>query len=587
MNSSTKLQLVLGVSIAFSISTSIAVTSQGLKRDLTLIPGEVACINKYAKDPSHNYSNYAKAIGAPEVADNVHSGLQSCATFTGSPTGSNQVSQYLSPVQYEGGIQMVIQGGPNASFLIGGSPGSATTYAGVPYVARFNPSTGAQLWRTYVPMQSGQWVVAPSGGVIKGGWVMAVFGPNMYKLNPNTGKIVRTVQLPVLPLPAAGHPPTAPPIDANFDGFMLSPNSDGSILMKSQNRPTGCSIQGNIALSTCPSTDLSPVTTVVAVDSADLSILDSINLTQQVSSRPSVANHHGITYMYLAEANGYGTRVIWNPKLKKLTQDLSWNPEYILHAGQTQGAAPVVIGNWVMFTTDGGNAITPPCAVLVSQDDASNSQQYCPFGTSPTYPVTSTGAPGYQNLAGANFSSDNENNMIFVYDQLGPGGVYAAKLDQTTGTVTPVWWRPDWRTSDYFESIGPANHRVLVSQYINPIYTSGFSAYAYTESVIWVDQATGKTLAQSAYTAYPTEQEWMMTPGYGGLLYSLSVGPATTTVENGNSVTTTGNGSLNIYNVESCSPKSVASIPASITNCSTNYSSLPQPIVPPYPITQP
>jgi hypothetical protein len=46
MNSSIKLQLVLGVLIAFSILTSTAVTSQGLKRDVSLIPGEVACINK-------------------------------------------------------------------------------------------------------------------------------------------------------------------------------------------------------------------------------------------------------------------------------------------------------------------------------------------------------------------------------------------------------------------------------------------------------------------------------------------------------------------------------------------------------------
>ena len=88
-----------------------------------------------------------------------------------------------------------------------------------------------------------------------------------------------------------------------------------------------------------------------------------------------------------------------------------------------------------------------------------------------------------------------------------------------------------------------------------------------------VDQATGKTLAQSALTS-PTGQAWMITPGYGGLLYGLSVGASTATV--------LAPGSLNILQVASCNGStdapSIGSLYyGSLTNCATNYSTLPQP----------
>ena len=55
--------------------------------------------------------------------------------------GNNQVALYQSPTQYPGGIQIVVQGGPTAAFLLGGSPGTAASYTGGPYVARFEPLT--------------------------------------------------------------------------------------------------------------------------------------------------------------------------------------------------------------------------------------------------------------------------------------------------------------------------------------------------------------------------------------------------------------------------------------------------------------
>jgi len=102
-------------------------TSSRISVDSAIVATEVACLKQYAAQPKNHLINYAAAIGAAEVTDNVHSGLQPCATFTGSMKGKNQVALYQSPTQYPSGIQIVVQGGPTAAFLLGGSPGSAAS----------------------------------------------------------------------------------------------------------------------------------------------------------------------------------------------------------------------------------------------------------------------------------------------------------------------------------------------------------------------------------------------------------------------------------------------------------------------------
>ena len=559
---------------------SSSTTSSGITVDQAIVAAEVACIKQYAALPKNHLINYAAAIGAAEVTDNVHSGLQPCATFTGSMKGNNQVALYQSPTQYPGGIQIVVQGGPTAAFLLGGSPGTAASYTGGPYVARFEPLTGAQIWRTSLPIQTGQWVVAPSMGVIADGSVVAAIGATLYKLDPKTGLITDQVQQPIL---GGGNL-----VDANLDGFMLSPSSDGSILMKSQNRSNGCKVEGNYAAQNCSGAPANlPATTVIAASPTNLNNLAAITLKTtsggplNIAARPAVTNFNGVTYMYMAGPKT-GVRVIWDPSQNTLTQDPTWTPTYVL-TGQVQGPAPVVIGNWVMFTANGGNSYTTPtCATLVNQADPKISSYICPWGGVNSLAALNAASPApnplLSSLASANFSADVENSMIFMYDML-LGGVTAVTLNQTTGALTTAWSRPDWKISDYVQSIGPAGSRVLISQYINqtnssnPFVNADWNTYNYQESVLMVDQATGRTLAQSANTG-ATSQEWMITPGYGGVLYGLSVGAS--------SGTYTAPGHLNIMKVASCNgetsaPPQGSLFYGSLTDCSTDYSKLKQP----------
>ena len=547
------LALVAGCSSSGSTSSttappttaSAATITSASQGDQSAIQTEVNCINAYAPVEANNFLNYAVAIGAPEVTDSAHSGTQPCATFSGSMTGNNQVAQYLSKQIYPGLLQMVVFGGPKAAFAVGGAPGTAiASYTKGPYVVRFNPADGKQIWKTFLPTLSGQWIAAPSVAVLKGGWVDVATGPTVYKLNPSTGAIVAQVQQPIL----AGQP-----VDANFDGFQVSPDSQGTILLKSQMRPTGCTTQGNQAMQSCQAQyGAQPNTTVVAVNPNTLKNEAALQLNQPIIARPTVVPHGNETYIYLA-GNTKGVRVIWNPQKKTLTQDMTWNPTYVL-PGEGPGDAPVPLGNWVLYNTNAGSgATTPECVTAVAQSNASDIHTICPWGM--TLPA------GVSSNATASLSVDTQNNMIFIQNLL-ERRVFAVRLNQSTGAMTAVWSRPDWTTSDYFASVGPKNNRVVVSQYMNPTFNgSQIQTGSYTESVIWVSENTGKTLAMSAYNG-PTEIAWFPMPGYAGRYYTLS-----------------NKGTLNIYAVSSCKSTSTAALqPPSTTTCATGTNGIPAPI---------
>jgi hypothetical protein len=476
----------------------------GLPGDRAAFPQETFCIQKYAKNPQNHYLNYWPAIGAPEHTDSLHSGAYPCATFTGSLDGPNQVLQDVSDSTWES-IQFIVFDGPHGAYLLGG--GLANSTNGL-FVAKFNPSTGKQEWLTNLtnPPNPNQWIAFGSIGIIKDGSIIAVAGPQIFKLNRDTGTILVSNQLTVLGMPAT---------DANFDGFHVAQDNTGAILMKTQTRPPGCPIQGNQAISECPTQypqyGTPPNSTVVAVDPDTLQTIDAILLNQPITARPIVTRHNSQNYMYLAGSTTL-VRVIWDSRKRKLTQDMSWAPDY-LPPGQTTGDAPNLLGNWVIANTNAnGSSTTPISVVAVNQDDPSLITRISPWGT--TLPA------GTVSESPASFGVDSNTDMIFAQDFL-VGGVYGIKLNAKTGQMKVAWSRPDWRTSDYFSLIGPSDQNVLVSQYINPDFTySDLDGNTYTESVLWADPTTGDTIAQSQYNP-STAQGSLPNVGYGGRLYMM------------------------------------------------------------------
>jgi hypothetical protein len=497
--------------------TTSAITPK-ISVDQKIVAQEVECMKQYAAVSTNNYVNYAAAIGAPEHTDSIHSGVQPCATFTGSFSGSNQAAQSKSESTWSS-IQFIVNDGPTGSYLLGG--GLASDTAGQ-FVSKFNSSTGQQIWLTYInaenPRPAGQWNAFGSIGVIADGTIIAVAGTTIVKLDPSTGSILKSVQLGVSSTLSS-------PINANFDGFLIAPNASGVILLKSQNRPIGCTTQGNAAMTSCQADyGLPPNSTAVALDSRTLKLIDSIELNQMVATRGVVTEHNNRTYWYLAGLSNL-QRIIVDSLTGQLKVDADWLPEPYLLPGQTAGDAVAVLGNWVIANQNSlGSKVTPITPLAVSQDINSNgsvtSVRATPWGT--------TLASGGYSGSLASFGTDSQNNMIYAQDTY--QGVLGLSFNQTTGAMTSVWNRPDWRTTDYFSLVGPANQRVLISQYLNPDITSSTGALQtalnsgkYTETVEWANASTGATILRPASSAYTASTALGSLPnlGYGGLIYMM------------------------------------------------------------------
>ncbi|MBV8525389.1 MAG: hypothetical protein JOY71_25245 [Acetobacteraceae bacterium] len=177
-------------------------STAGIPGARRLFRTESVCIHKYAANPDNNYVNYWPAIGAPEHTDNIDTGTQPCATFTGSFGGQNRVLQHVSDSTWPS-IQFIVFSGPYGAYLQGGAVAPPVTPGGSSLLS----STQRQVSR------NGRHPRATETAA----------GPNIYKFNRDTGALVASAQITVL-----GMPPT----DANYDGFKVAPDDKGAILMK-------------------------------------------------------------------------------------------------------------------------------------------------------------------------------------------------------------------------------------------------------------------------------------------------------------------------------------------------------------------
>jgi hypothetical protein len=441
--------------------------------------------------------HYFPAIGSPEHTDNVHSGVNPCATFTGSLTSKNDVDTFTSTTTYES-VQFVVLDGPNGAYLQGGGLGSSAKGL---FVAKFDPSTGEQIWITYLndPQPADQWLAFGSIGIIKDGSIMTTAGPMIYKLDAKTGDILNSAEMTVLAGGATNN---------NFDGFVIAPDDVGTIIMKTQTRPVGCPTQGNGAMTSCQAEyGPQPNTTVVAIDPDTLETVNAILLDQSIVARPIITTYGGLIYMYLS-GTATAVRVQWDPVSQELSQDLSWAPGY-LQPGGTGGTAPGVLGDWILLNSNVQGGKVPQTITAISQADPSQQVTIQPWGTDA---VNASETP-------ASMGVDADNNMFYVQDWL-VGGVYAIELNQVDGSMEAAWSRPDWRTSDYFSMVGPADQRVLISQNILESNISLLLATNYSETVLWVNASTGETLAESESTP-STALGSLPNLGYGGRIYMM------------------------------------------------------------------
>jgi hypothetical protein len=469
-----------------------------LPGDVGLYLKELACQQKI---PTPGY--YSSLNGA-EISDAQRSGIFPCATFTGSMDGPNTVYAWKSEDDYPG-ISYINNRKPGELYIVGGEyPTIEDPNMVGPFVARADATTGKQIWRTYLDNlnASGRWIGSANLNILPNGNIAFAWSNQIVLIDGDTGLILKHNTLPTGDAPAA---------DVNFKHLTIAP--DGTLLVKDQTRPFGCTLQGTVAIIKCAAEGMKqPNSILVAVDPGSLEILDRLPLPEPSTVPHAITMFEGKIAIYLG-MNESARRAFWDPATKKLSMDETW----VIHPmqkGQTSATAPSLIGDWVGFQLNGiGSDTIASSVVIASQKDPARVQIVFPFGKELK--------KGEWSFAPPKAGADPENSMVYSAD-VGMGKVAGIRLDQATGHAKVAFVLDDVTTT-FQPLIGPKDRRVLLLTNMKqnvakePIKIALFTAN-YKEQLTWRDAATGKILAQSDFFA-PLSINGLTPPGFGGRMY--------------------------------------------------------------------
>jgi hypothetical protein len=496
-----------------------------LPGNLSLIEEEQECIKS-----SQNESTWAPwypTMASTEHCSSERAAVFECAHFGGSFTEPNQVYAYQSPTSLGGVPSWIMTREPNELFVSGG--GASLALPG-PFISKMEEGSLREQWHT--PLSNNNvtraWLISGAMNFPAADGTIAVAqGQYLYKVNATTGAVEKVISLPT---------GISPPKDSNYDG--MNAFSDGTLILKTQNRVAGCTNQGYNFIFCANQSQAAP-SVAAAVDPVTFEVLDWVQLPEMIGGRNTVTQFQGNDYLYLfGTSNAF--RYEWDGQ--NLTLDNDWGPVPYLAEGQTLATAPAIMGDWVIGLTNGGAPTNVSLSVVaISQADPNNIVRINPI------PLE----PGQMSFIPSMMSADLPNNRIYAMDYL-PGKVVAVDFTQD-GNMSVAWGPVDQRTISFLTLIGPPDQRVLVSTNINPNATqqqlqqaAQGTDYTYTEQIIWRDAATGKILAESEF--FPAMSPGILvTPGYGGMIYemlydghimALQVAPAALT-SSGNNTTNT------------------------------------------------
>ncbi|MGA7370864.1 MAG: hypothetical protein WBX01_17210 [Nitrososphaeraceae archaeon] len=195
--------------------------------------------------------------------------------------------------------------------------------------------------------------------------------------------------------------------------------SDGTLVMKNLAIESGCGLQGFNAVIQCPGNS----STLVAVDSNTLEILDWEEIDQLIGGRVTATQYNGTNYVYLPGTTDM-YRYVWDGQ--NLTPDESWGPVPYLLPNQTAASACGIMHDWVICQTNGGSPTNVPVSVFaISQANSSKITRIQPIPLEPGQISYIPSIPSF----------DPTNNRIYNMDP-GPGKVAAAVDDSAFPELT-------------------------------------------------------------------------------------------------------------------------------------------------------
>ena len=445
---------------------------------------------------------YYPSLAGAEISGADRSGCFPSASFTGSHTGPNRVFAWRSEDEYNG-VTFLCTREPGELFLCGGNlPEPKPPVLPGPYVARVDPTTGKQIWRTYVENANvtDNWIGVNNLNILANGKIVTAWSNQIALLDADTGRILRTGSLP------SGK---APPKDSHFKHLTIAP--DGTLILKNQTRAEEIREQGTTAMLKAFRKGLKlPPSSLVAVDGETLQVLDTLQLPELAATPHGITTFEGKIAIY-ACANEHAYRCFWDPASKKLSFDKTWIVPY-LSEGQSTGDAPGIMGEWVAIQTNGMGGKVPSSVVAVNVHDGKRQTSIVPFGELKRTQLS---------LAPPKTCIDLENNMLYSADA-GVGKVAGIRLDQSTGEMT-TQFIVDCTTLTFQPLIGPKDKRVVMLTNMKgalPVMGAVLDLVTgkYTEQVTWRDAATGRLLAESDFFE-PLTINSLVVPGYGGRFY--------------------------------------------------------------------
>ena len=463
-----------------------------------IVIGISSCSGSTAQSNVNTNTPWYPSIDAFEHYDSGRSHLFADTYFGGNYTGNNVIGTSLAPSSYPSVYNMTYLS-PSQIYAYGGGYGNRPGSIGA-YVAQINAETLEPVWYTQLidTESNGEWDYPGVMGILNDGMLYVVYGYRLSKIDPNTGSILSTL---ILPSGEAESGNTA------YNGFDATP--DGTLVMKSIYRESGCLYQGTDAVSDCPNPESVPNSILVSVNPKTMQILDQVNLPAPIFGRLTVGSYNNKNYVYLFGPSSLIRYTVG--KSGKLALDPTWNTGNILLAGQNAGSALIVLNDWVVGQGNGSPAPTALSLIAVNQGNAATQFSIQPFIDDPIPLLNRAVFSPNISWMPSSVSADPNNNMIYAMDAV-PGKIAAIQLD-SNGLHTR--WKADQKTTEFIAIIGPENQRVIVGTDIPKTQVPGDNENDY---VVWRDATTGTEIARSSILPNMTAGS-MVQPSYSGNMF--------------------------------------------------------------------
>ena len=233
----------------------------------------------------------------------------------------------------------------------------------------------------------------------------------------------------------------------------------------------------------------------MTVDPKDLAILKRVMPPQPSTGRITAGQTDGRDYVYVA---GDSSLFRYRYADGQLVFDHGWGPVTYRTGAQMPGTAPGILDDYVVIQTNFLPSFEPLTVTAADVRDGSRHFSITPF-------------PG--SLLSWNPSKaalDTANHMIITNDSTA-GQMAGVHLDPERG-LSIRWRRPETML-DFSALVGGSEDRNIVVPNFNP--RSG-------DRTLWLDEATGRTLAASRVLGSTPAPGNIVTPGFGGRFYYVS-----------------------------------------------------------------